>query len=748
MIYYVSSSLGNDNWSGLTEETPFKTLGKITNMSLKKGDKVLLKCDDVWNETLTINIEDDFLNDKILVSSYGVGNKPTISSMKIHKSSLGLFENVGDNVYKINLNSELLSGYNEEGANVGFILDISTKKKYYSRVQTLDNLTEDMDFYCDDSYLYLKSTLNPNDRFNELGFAVKATLLTGWNNLHIDGLKFENTGGHGIAWFKKNCIIENCEISNCGGSVLFYDTFTRYGNGIELSTSENIVIRNNIISNCYDVGFTIQGTNLVSKNVLVENNKFLYNSQSLEIWTLGDSTKDKGIINFKFKNNICIGSGRGWGSKARPDKDHNCELLFYGLTLKNLEVNILDNIFINPKTLYYVDRNIEGGTSVNKFIHCIKSYKNKVYMSHNSNLINNENYSVNNLAGFSDNYKKDENTIFNAITNENDIKNVLSKINLGSNLSVDMILNNDTRNGYYSFNNIYNTVNFPSTEIETDKFFKFMEIDIDKEYSFANFDILYSLSVDNGYVDDVGILKVTVSSKNSYDSCSVDIYIPNKTTNISHKAFVGEIVKDENKSKICIYYNVAIKKYSNMSIKVLNLNYNKIKNIVIGLDNKHLSNIGNCIFTRFKNSFNETTNSYTNNLNKFTKICDINISKEYQSSVISLNYDDLDHNNIISGQLKVKFKVNDLSSNAYAKLTLINSVGDNITNNNFVGVITEDNLTNKRLEVYYKPTYSYSRLLFNSNHCDNYNYKNIKLYSNNEYIDTLPNGSVVDCTIL
>ena len=69
MIYYVSNSLGNDNWTGLTEETPFKTLGKITNMSLKKGDKVLLKCGDVWNETLTINIEDDFLNDKIVFCS-------------------------------------------------------------------------------------------------------------------------------------------------------------------------------------------------------------------------------------------------------------------------------------------------------------------------------------------------------------------------------------------------------------------------------------------------------------------------------------------------------------------------------------------------------------------------------------------------------------------------------------------------------------------------------------------------------
>ena len=49
MIYYVSNSEGNDNNNGLSPLTPFKTLKKITDMVIKKGDKILLTYEKTWN---------------------------------------------------------------------------------------------------------------------------------------------------------------------------------------------------------------------------------------------------------------------------------------------------------------------------------------------------------------------------------------------------------------------------------------------------------------------------------------------------------------------------------------------------------------------------------------------------------------------------------------------------------------------------------------------------------------------------
>ena len=99
MIYYISSSDGNDSNNGLSPLTPFKTLKKISDMVIKKGDKILLKCNDLWNETLTINNEDDFNNEHILVSSYGVGEMPTLSSFKTTKNKE--WELYYDGIYRI-----------------------------------------------------------------------------------------------------------------------------------------------------------------------------------------------------------------------------------------------------------------------------------------------------------------------------------------------------------------------------------------------------------------------------------------------------------------------------------------------------------------------------------------------------------------------------------------------------------------------------------------------------------------------
>ena len=76
-------------------------------------------------------------------------------------------------------------------------------------------------------------------------------------NLHIQG-----TGAHGIVDsgnLNENIEIVNNIIEDIGGSFLYQNSTTRYGNGIEFYGTDvkNLKIHKNILRNIYDVGFTI-----------------------------------------------------------------------------------------------------------------------------------------------------------------------------------------------------------------------------------------------------------------------------------------------------------------------------------------------------------------------------------------------------------------------------------------------------------------------------------------------------------
>ncbi|GEM_PF-4908669 len=78
--YYVSNSEGNDNNSGTSEATPFKTIDKVNQLSLKPGDKVLFKKGDTWIGTgIKIKNTNGTQNNRIVFGSYGSGEKPIIS---------------------------------------------------------------------------------------------------------------------------------------------------------------------------------------------------------------------------------------------------------------------------------------------------------------------------------------------------------------------------------------------------------------------------------------------------------------------------------------------------------------------------------------------------------------------------------------------------------------------------------------------------------------------------------------------
>ena len=177
--------------------------------------------------------------------------------------------------------------------------------KYYRKKQSIDQLTEQFDFYSDgERYVYLRSNREPYDELGGLKLAVNIKLFMLGSNMDISNLRFAITGGHGLQALEttaRNIRISNCVIEDIGGSYLNPKYETRYGNGIEFYSSDavNVEITDSIIRNVYDVGFTIQGDTGSGDNVLVHDNVFVNNAQDSEIW---EGKGAGGVNNFQFYN--------------------------------------------------------------------------------------------------------------------------------------------------------------------------------------------------------------------------------------------------------------------------------------------------------------------------------------------------------------------------------------------------------------------------------------------------------------
>lgn len=103
--YYVANS-GNDSANGLTPETAWKTLDKVSNTAIKSGDIIALNGGDEFIENLKIREKKGTINTPIIITSYGNGKAIIKGSREIsdwHNREKNIWEaSVKDNnIYKV-----------------------------------------------------------------------------------------------------------------------------------------------------------------------------------------------------------------------------------------------------------------------------------------------------------------------------------------------------------------------------------------------------------------------------------------------------------------------------------------------------------------------------------------------------------------------------------------------------------------------------------------------------------------------
>lgn len=409
--YYVSSTGTSSKGTDEKDPMSYETAQKKTYMS---GDTILFKRGDTFYGTFNPTIAK--VDDKITtISAYGEGDMPVLTGYKIADKKES-WEKHGEGIYRINLkDTQYFSGLrttDENSANIGFLKD-ENGIKFAQKKEALQKMEQEGDFYCDGTYLYMKCEDDPYVKMGTLKLATKTNLLILHSNLKIKNLMFSGTGAHGMVGSDKKTehveISYNC-IQNIGGSYL--KGTTRYGNGIEFygTDAADITVKNNVIRNVYDVGFTIQGTAGSGENVMVKGNVFVSNSQDSEIWESGSAT---GVRGYEFTNNISVNAGRGWGYEARPDKYVVAHILFWGYGIENTDIYFHHNIVYHPRRLYF----IEQTNKTNIFFKekdVIRSDFNTYRMEEDATIFRDA-YTVLEKDDFIAEYRKDANSVFEQV---------------------------------------------------------------------------------------------------------------------------------------------------------------------------------------------------------------------------------------------------------------------------------------------------------------------------------------------
>ncbi len=362
-VYYVSAD-GDDASNGLTPETPWKTLDKVSNFDFSEGDTVRFRRGDTFRGFV-------MTHRTVKYCAYGDGEKPRFYGWEKDLADPDLWEicDPDKNIWK--LKEKILDCgtlvFNEGERHSRKLIPSFRGGRFCCRYDeerefyVSEEMTEDLDIFCNhDLYITVKpskgedfgipaltwDTLgelylrcdagNPGVVFNSIEALTRRHMFfVGSNeNVTIENLCIKYVGTHAIsASSTRGLKVTGCEIGWIGGAIQHYfgtdpnypegrrGSVTRYGNGVEIYGScDNYLVKNCYIYQVYDAAITHQittnGKKYELKNIhyignLVENCVY-----SIEYFLDQNAGEDGSIMkNCEIAGNILRLSGYGWGQQ-------------------------------------------------------------------------------------------------------------------------------------------------------------------------------------------------------------------------------------------------------------------------------------------------------------------------------------------------------------------------------------------------------------------------------------------------
>lgn len=262
-IYYVDAIKGNDENTGTSPKSPWKSLNKVNTTLFQPGDKILLKAGSIWSGRLFPRGSGSE-GHPIVIDMYGSGNKPMINAEGRYESAFYL---LNQSYWEVN-NLELTNKYDKqanllgvkiEAQNAGIINHIHLKNLY---VHDVTGIIDEMDNRAKDTggIGFMVTENRVNTRFNNIiieGCEIYRVDNTGiftqgvnytttqpgstipepngktWDDLKITGLLIQNNVIHDIG---KNAIIIRLDHQGLVQNNVVYDTAFRANSGNQIFT--------------------------------------------------------------------------------------------------------------------------------------------------------------------------------------------------------------------------------------------------------------------------------------------------------------------------------------------------------------------------------------------------------------------------------------------------------------------------------------------------------------------------------
>lgn len=383
--WYVSSN-GNDSNDGLSEYSPFGTIGKALECASDK-DVILLERGSLFRGNFVIK-------KSITLSAYGTGDKPKIYGSPLDGADASMWELCYENAEG---GAKIWRFFREDMTDVGNIVFDGGRMYAYKEIPscTADGgylvrnkeaegkvfdytaeLDADLEFFHSANSalstsagtiniskatgpLYLRCDAgNPGEIFESIEFSPRGnTISVNSDSVTIDNICVMYAGSHGVgAGTRNDLTVTNCEFGWIGGSVQHYQNtynrVTRFGNGVEIyGGCDGYLVRDCYIYQCYDAGVTHQFNSgggdgdYVMYNVTYKDNLITDCVYSIEYFfnELNGYIRDGN--NILFEGNIMRRCGFGFGS-TRPNgyAQRHIRSNPYGNPFRNFVIrdNILD----------------------------------------------------------------------------------------------------------------------------------------------------------------------------------------------------------------------------------------------------------------------------------------------------------------------------------------------------------------------------------------------------------------------
>ncbi len=318
--YYVDSVNGNDENSGKSPESAWKTLNRVNSHGpFKPGDKILLAAGSVWNGEELAPQGSGTAEHPIIIDRYGEGESPLInrngtfnpphdissSAIRLNNQSYWIIRNIAIS----NINAEnpgeleplqVIDGVTYWPGRAGILVvgDISEGKSTTVKGIHIINVTIngiDTTGGDDCNYYYQK---NPGAQ----GWAVSSgailfscmdnsagpysdapTVMSTMDDILVQNCTIRNAGGNNISLWSNNRKLPDrfINVRIIGNNIFHDDTCKLSGNAIYVFTAKDTLVEGNRIHNITN-GVTFQNSDgaLVQYNTVTNMDGLLYDNET------------------------------------------------------------------------------------------------------------------------------------------------------------------------------------------------------------------------------------------------------------------------------------------------------------------------------------------------------------------------------------------------------------------------------------------------------------------------------------